>query len=162
MIYYVNDKLELSDDQYVVDKSIILYIPTYNCKNYIRKLITNIPKSLHGVIECVIVDNCSVDGSIEVIKEIIFSKIVSFKITLFVMPYNVGYSGSQKFAYNLFLQLNIKAKIIVLHGDGQYLPELLLKFIPHFYEDVAIVYGYRSKKLYPYLDERYVFSNDTG
>ena len=44
-------------------------------------------------------------------------------------------------------------KIIMLHGDGQYSPKLLLEFVPYLFDYYSIVYGYRSKKIYSYEEE---------
>jgi hypothetical protein len=43
--------------------------------------------------------------------------------------------------------------VIMLHGDGQYAPELLEKYEPYFDSDFDVVYGYRSKAAYGKREE---------
>jgi glycosyltransferase involved in cell wall biosynthesis len=152
-LYNINEDLSIPDTIFTSLSDVVIYIPTYNCANFITNLIDNIPVMLHSYIECLIIDNCSTDGTVDRIKCLINSKQYCFKISAFFLSNNIGYAGSQKLAYKMLVDLNSGQKVIMLHGDGQYHPELLLKLIPYFYKDFAIVYGFRSKSLYKVKEE---------
>jgi glycosyltransferase involved in cell wall biosynthesis len=113
----------------------------------------NIPSELHNIIDCLIIDNCSTDGSVSKITNLLNKKTLPFHIALIKTKYNLGYSGSQKLAYSLVQKSTNAKKIIMLHGDGQYPSSLLSKLQPYFGSNAAIVYGYRSKKIYKNREE---------
>jgi glycosyltransferase involved in cell wall biosynthesis len=136
------------------EKEIIIYIPTYNCEKHIVDVISTIPLDLYHLIELLIIDNCSTDGTVsKVVSLIDVNKFIPFKINLIRTTKNVGYSGSQKLAYQLVQDSKNVKKVIMLHGDGQYPSNLLLKLIPFFDSTVAIVNGYRSTNHYQDKDE---------
>jgi len=135
------------------NKEIVVYIPSYNCEDYIENVLISIPSEIHNIIDCLIIDNCSTDGSVSKITNFLNKKTLPFHIALIKTKYNLGYSGSQKLAYSLVQKSKNAKKIIMLHGDGQYPPCLLSKLQPYFSSTVAIVYGYRSKKIYKNREE---------
>jgi glycosyltransferase involved in cell wall biosynthesis len=45
------------------EKEITIYIPSYNCEEYIEDVIDTIPHDLYHFIDLLIIDNCSTDGS---------------------------------------------------------------------------------------------------
>jgi len=94
-----------------------------------------------------IIDNCSTDGSVSKIISLINNNF-PFKINLIRTKQNVGYSGSQKLAYQLVQNSKNVKKVIMLHSDGQYPSSLLLKFKPYFNSTAAVVTGFRSKDYY--------------
>ena len=46
------------------------------------------------------------------------------KVTVLYNPKNQGYGGNQKIGYHYAVKMNFDA-VIMLHGDGQYPPELI-------------------------------------
>ena len=153
LIYHVENDFSIPDNIFTSLSDVVIYIPTYNCVEYIKNLINKIPMVLHSYIECLIIDNCSSDGTVDRLKHLINNNQYSFRISVFILPKNIGYAGSQKFAYKMLSNLNIGQKVVMLHGDGQYHPDLLLKLYPYFNKDNAIVYGFRSKSLYKRKEE---------
>ena len=139
--------------QIFTNKKIVIYIPSYNCENYIEDVLIKIPASLHNIIDCLIIDNCSTDGSSNKITNFLNKQKFQFQVALIKTKFNLGYSGSQRLAYSLVKKSISAEKIIMLHGDGQYSPSLLLKLQPYFDSTVAITYGYRSKAHYKDKEE---------
>ncbi len=137
----------------ILVKEIVIYIPSYNCENYIEDVISGIPDELHDLIECLIIDNCSTDDSVSTIISLIKNNNLPFKITLVQTNHNLGYSGSQKLAYQIVINSKKVKKVIMLHSDGQYPPRLLLKLKPLFNSNSAVISGYRSKLKYHSQEE---------
>ena len=100
-------------------EKILLFIPMYNCKEQIIRVLeqisSNIEKNLH---EIIIVDNGSTDGGIENVLDYIKhnKKIVELKIL--INDANYGLGGSHKVAFS-YAEENNFDYIIVLHGDDQ-------------------------------------------
>jgi glycosyltransferase involved in cell wall biosynthesis len=136
-------------------KPLVVYVPCYNCRNTVVDVILNIPAALHARMECLVVDNQSQDGTPEAVLAAIQARRFPFKVHLARTRQNLDYAGSQKLAYGLCLQSAAPAHVIMLHGDGQYPPALLEKFIPFLSggDSPALVNGYRDKQAYPTLEE---------
>ena len=135
------------------DKSILIYIPCYNCETTIVEVVSNIPRELQNQIDCLVIDNQSTDRTSEVVLEEIKKGKRHFKINLIRTKKNIGYAGSQKLAYILAAQSSNVKNVIMLHGDGQYDPSLLKIFIPMINENYSIVNGYRDKRIYSHREE---------
>ena len=95
----------------------ILFIPVYNCKIQIKRLIDKIKKkNLDSVNEILFVDNRSSDGTLETIIE--ETNDLRKIITIIRNDKNYGLGGSHKVALNYALNKNYK-DLIVFHGDDQ-------------------------------------------
>ena len=137
----------------IFEREILVFVPSYNCAEYIVDTICGIPVELHDKICCLIIDNKSIDATSEKVKKAIMDNKFSFPVTLIENEHNIGYAGSQKKAYRLAVESGKVRKVIMLHGDGQYPPELMTGFIPYFNCDFALVNGSRNKKVFP-LEEQ--------
>lgn len=111
-------------------------MPAYNAAKTIASVAARIPE---GVIdEVIVVDDASGDGT----------KVVARNAGLFTIKHkkNKGYGGNQKTCYKLALAHGADI-VVMLHPDGQYDPEDLLKFIsPLKNEEADAVFGCRVKK----------------
>ena len=97
--------------------SIILFIPVYNCKIQIKRVIEKIKnKNLETINEILFIDNRSSDGTLETI--ITQSKNLTKKITIIQNDKNYGLGGSHKVALN-YARINGYKDLIVFHGDDQ-------------------------------------------
>ncbi|MDY6786168.1 MAG: glycosyltransferase family 2 protein [Cyanobacteriota bacterium] len=134
-------------------KEILIYIPCYNCESTIASVLHNIPQEFWDRSECLVVDNCSKDKTLEAAAQEIKEGQYSLPISLIRTRQNIGYAGSQKLAYQLAIASPSVSQVIMLHGDSQYPPSLLLKLLPHVNSGKAIVNGYRDKSLYRDRDE---------
>lgn len=136
-------------------KKIIVYVPCHNCESFVWDTLRGIPEELHERIECLVVDNFSSDSTSEVVKQAIADRGFPFEIILIRTRKDLGYAGSQKLAYTLTSEAPEVEKVIMLHGDGQYDPALLRKFLPYIDSDPAnaAINGFRDKKTYPEEDE---------
>ena len=134
-------------------KPILIYLPCYNCGKTIGEVLENIPENFHGIAECLVLDNLSEDSTIETVLREKAALKDRIKISLIRNRENYGYAGSQKLAYSLACRCEEVKYVIMLHGDGQYPPSLITKFLPFIEKDYAVVNGYRSKDYYPEEEE---------
>ena len=137
----------------IFSRRFVIYIPVYNCAKTIAKVLAAIPEEFETIAEVLIVDNCSTDGTVEVIHEVLSEIPLRLPITVIRTSENRGYAGSQKLAYRLVRRCPGVEWVIMLHGDGQYEPDLMKKFLPYTSGTTAIVYGARSKRLFPRQEE---------
>ncbi len=112
-------------------------IPCYNEKNTIAQLVDRVLKSPIGIeMEIVIVDDCSTDGTREVLEKEINSKVSK----IIYHPINKGKGG----AINTGLQSVTGDILIIQDADLEYNPDEYPKLIKPIVEGFAdVVYGSR-------------------
>ena len=136
------EKLETSKEDHMFGgprltftRPVLVFLPCFNCGKKIVQVLSEIPASLHGRIECLVIDNNSTDDTCEQVLQVMSEGRFPFKISLVRNKTNYGYAGSQKLAMSLATQSPAVQQVMVLHGDGQYHPEHLSKFIPYLDKD---------------------------
>ena len=130
----------------------IIYIPTYNHSSTIYKLLDDL-KNINFDFDVLVVDDCSTDNTLLEIKKFLKKNKNQLNLNLIKTKKNSGYAMSVKTAFSIFINLTNCENIIVLHGDGQYTPDLINKFSDFLKKDCAIVQGYRFKSSYPDKDQ---------
>jgi len=110
-------------------KKILIFIVAYDAEKHIAKVFERIPEKYYkdSHIHILVIDDCSKDQTPEVAKNWINRKGIK-NVTVLKNTINQGYGGNQKLGY-LFAIQNGFDFVILLHGDGQYAPELLPLFI---------------------------------
>ncbi len=120
-----------------------ILIVAYNAVTTLTKVLNRIPaKVWTDVEEVVVFDDASQDATYELG---IGYKAVSgnTKLTVFKNQKNLGYGGNQKAGYRYFIDKGFDA-VVLLHGDGQYAPELLAEMYQPIVEGKAdAVFGSR-------------------
>lgn len=97
------------------NKKIIVVLPAYNAERTLEQTYGEIPFDI--VDDVVLVDDNSIDNTVEVAKKLNIKHIIKH-------DKNKGYGGNQKSCYNKAIE--IKADIVVmLHPDYQYTPKLI-------------------------------------
>lgn len=108
---------------------IAIFIPAYQAAAVIQHTLERIPAAVWDQVQEVFVnDNCSSDGTAEVVERCI-GTIGRGKLKLFRMGANLGYGGSKKRAYRYAVKAGFDF-VVMLHADGQYPPE----YIPQLLE----------------------------
>ena len=107
---------------------ILIFIVAYNAQDHLEKVLKRIPKSVYDLdYEILIIDDSSTDSTFKIGKKY-QSDNSSLNLTVLYNPVNQRYGGNQKLGYQY--AINNKFDIVVLlHGDGQYAPELIEKMI---------------------------------
>ncbi len=132
-------------------KKILIFIPAYNVEKKIYSVISRIPSNIFYInnVNILIINDFSSDNTNKVIKNI--KNDFNYDIEVFETKKNLGYGGVQKYAFNYAIK-NQYDYIIMLHGDGQYLPEKLPEFIEKFDNaNLDAVFGSRMKSYFSAL-----------
>ncbi|TRV70286.1 MAG: glycosyltransferase, partial [Microcystis panniformis Mp_MB_F_20051200_S6D] len=110
----------------------LIFIVTYNASRKIVSVLKRIPPSLQDSndVDILIIDDCSQDDTFDVaqafVKEGFWCPVKVLK-----NPVNQGYGGNQKIGYSYAIERGYDV-VALLHGDGQYAPELLPTLLEPF------------------------------
>ena len=104
---------------------VLIFIVAYNAQATLRDVLRRIPPDLarDADVEVLVIDDASTDRTFEVGIDPDLSE-MGFKLTTLVNPVNQGYGGNQKIGYHYAIENGFDA-VALLHGDGQYAPEML-------------------------------------
>lgn len=110
------------------DKKIGVLIVAYNAENTLRDVLDRIPPSFRPRITKILVsDDASKDGTYLVGTGYAALNPES-PLTVVRQPENLGYGGNQKACYQWAIEHDLDI-VVLLHGDGQYAPELLPQMV---------------------------------
>jgi 2-polyprenyl-3-methyl-5-hydroxy-6-metoxy-1,4-benzoquinol methylase len=123
-----------------------VFIVAYNAVTTLASVLERIPDSFRASIDVVLVsDDFSTDNTYEV--GIAYQREnAGLPITLVRQRRNLGYGGNQKFGYRWLIDHAVDVAVL-LHGDGQYAPELLPELVaPILRGEADVVLGSRMLK----------------
>lgn len=125
---------------------IAIFIVAYNAALSLKRTLERIPKEIYDILECIyIIDDFSDDETYQIGKTLKKDRKWE-KLDVFRNPRNYGYGGNQKNGYRYAIEQGLDY-VILLHGDGQYAPELLPDIIyPVIFEGKEVVFGSRMIK----------------
>lgn len=129
--------------QKATTKRIGILVITYNAINTLAKVLRRIPKNVWEMVEEVAVfDDASHDDTFEL--GLGLKSMEGFeKLSIIKNPENLGYGGNQKKGYQYFIDKGFDV-VILLHGDGQYAPEIIDQmFMPIINNTADAVFGSR-------------------
>jgi 2-polyprenyl-3-methyl-5-hydroxy-6-metoxy-1,4-benzoquinol methylase len=125
-----------------------ILVVTYNAVTTISKVLKRIPANVwQNVEEVVIFDDASQDATYELAVGL---KTIHENTKLHVLKHqkNLGYGGNQKAGYQYFIEKGFDV-VVLLHGDGQYAPEILARmYHPLIAGASEAVFGSRMMKDY--------------
>jgi glycosyltransferase involved in cell wall biosynthesis len=147
-----------------------IVVVAYNAASTLAAVLDRLPASVcERVAEVVVCDDASSDCTYIVGKE--YQAASELPLTVIRRPQNLGYGGNQKAAYRWALDHNLDI-VVLLHGDGQYAPEVMEDILRPFENiDCDAVFGSRmmdtgsarigGMPLYKYMGNRILskFSN---
>lgn len=125
------------------DKKIAIFIVAYNAASTLNKVLDRIPQDILEMVEEIFVfDDHSHDNT--------YSKGIDYKsnqglnkLNIYRNSKNLGYGGNQKTGYDYAIKKGYDY-VVLLHGDGQYAPEVLpLLLQPIIDNEAEIVFGSR-------------------
>lgn len=122
-------------------KRLGVFVISYNAEKLIQETLQRIPDEIWREVEVVyVVDDCSMD---ETTRAALTYPDPYRKLKVFRNRINRRYGGNQKFGYQYAIDRGLDA-VIMLHGDGQYAPEMLPQlFQPLIDGSADIVIGSR-------------------
>jgi len=121
-------------------------IVAYNAVSTLRKVLDRIPESAWERLEEVYVfDDASQDDTALLGQGYKSTRGIR-NLNVYSNPYNLGYGGNQKKGYDYAAERDFDY-VILLHGDGQYAPEMIPEFIAAAEKTrAAAVFGSRMMK----------------
>ena len=136
---------------------ILLFIPVYNCKTQVLRLLKKLEnEDLSLIHEVLFIDNKSNDGTFEFLNEKLKNSRIDTKLKLFQNENNYNLGGSHKVALNYSIQNHFHG-MIIMHGDDQtdlkYVTDLLVKqknknFLGARFHEMSILPGYSIFRIF--------------
>jgi 2-polyprenyl-3-methyl-5-hydroxy-6-metoxy-1,4-benzoquinol methylase len=129
-------------------KRIGILIVAYNASATLLGVLKRIPPVVwKNVAEVVVLDDASRDATFELALGVKALHGLS-KLTVLKHPSNLGYGGNQKAGYRYMIERGLDIAVL-LHGDGQYAPEMLSQmYAPLVRGEADAVFGSRMMKGY--------------
>lgn len=127
-------------------KKVLIFIVSYNAEQFIESVLERIPAAMYAgdtfETEVLVIDDKSDDQT--VYRAIDFGRRKPhLSVTVLHNPENQGYGGNQKVGYHYAIQNGFDV-VVLLHGDGQYAPELLPDMVqPILNGEADVVFGSR-------------------
>lgn len=114
-----------------------VFVLAYNAEKFLADTLRRIPEEIWNAVEIVyVVDDCSQDETTRAALDFPSHR---DKIEILRNRLNLRYGGNQKFGYQYAIDRGLDA-VVMLHGDGQYAPEMLPEvFRPLVEEDADMV-----------------------
>ena len=105
-----------------------IIVVAYNAASTLARVLDRVPKSFRPRISQVFVcDDASQDSTYLV--GLGYKQITDdLPLTIIRHPHNLGYGGNQKAGYRLAIEHGLDI-VVLLHGDGQYAPEMLEEIV---------------------------------
>ncbi|HLW76631.1 MAG TPA: methyltransferase domain-containing protein [Bryobacteraceae bacterium] len=129
-------------------KKIGILIVTYNALTTLTKVLKRIsPNVWANVAEVAVFDDASQDATYELAVGLKTLRTLP-KLRVLKHEKNLGYGGNQKAGYQYFIEQGFDV-VVLLHGDGQYAPEILAQmYHPLVTGEADAVFGSRMMKDY--------------
>ncbi|MCE1165959.1 MAG: bifunctional glycosyltransferase/class I SAM-dependent methyltransferase [Bacteroidetes bacterium] len=130
------------------NKKIGILIVAYNAATTLNKVLDRIPAKVYEEIdEIAVFDDASKDNTYMV--SVGYKEIKKLdKLKIYLNEKNLGYGGNQKKGFKYFADNGFDA-VVLLHGDGQYAPEILQDmYSPITDGDADVVLGSRMMTKY--------------
>ncbi len=111
---------------------ILVFIVAYKAERHLVSVFERVPAELFEDerVHFLVIDDASGDAAPDLLREWVAERGIS-NVTVTRNPVNQGYGGNQKLGYRQAIDAGYDFTIL-LHGDGQYAPELLPQFIETF------------------------------
>jgi glycosyltransferase involved in cell wall biosynthesis len=122
---------------------VLIFIVAYYAESTILKVLERIPELPDYEVEVLIIDDCSADATFARSERLRSSGRYKHKLTVLANPANQGYGGNQKLGYHYAISHGFD-HVVLVHGDGQYAPEILPEILaPLTRGDADVVLGSR-------------------
>lgn len=125
---------------------VLVFIVAYYAESTILDVLQRIPEMPGYDVEVLIIDDCSADQTYAQAERLRRLGQYRHRLTVLANPVNQGYGGNQKLGYHYAVEKDFDF-VALLHGDGQYAPEMLPALIEPLARGAAdVVLGSRMLK----------------
>jgi glycosyltransferase involved in cell wall biosynthesis len=131
---------------------LLIFVIAYYAESTLRRVLERLPKQIFDEYDCeiLVVDDASQDRTFAIGREYKESH-PEIPMTVLRNEYNRGYGGNQKIGYAYAIAEGFDF-VAMLHGDGQYAPEVLPRLMGPLRNGVAdAVFGSRMMERYAAL-----------
>ncbi len=112
-----------------------ILVVAYNAESTLRRVLERIPPEImHKVEEIFVFDDASQDRTVEVGHD--YKQALGDKLSIFRNPVNLMYGGNQRRGYQYAIERGLDI-VVLLHGDGQYAPEVMQDLLTPLEQDTA-------------------------
>jgi SAM-dependent methyltransferase len=111
---------------------VLVFVVAYRARRFLQSVFERVPASLlnHPEVDFLCIDDASGDDGPDVLRGWLDARGIR-NVRVYRNRVNQGYGGNQKMGYRYAVEGRYDL-VILLHGDGQYAPELLPEFIATF------------------------------
>ncbi|MDA8148573.1 MAG: bifunctional glycosyltransferase/class I SAM-dependent methyltransferase [Actinomycetota bacterium] len=121
-------------------------VVAYNAASTLAAVLDRLPPAFRErVTEVVVCDDASSDCTYTVGKD--YQAQTDLPLTVIRRPQNLGYGGNQKAGYRWAIDHGLDI-VVLLHGDGQYAPEVIEDLVAPF-EDASVDAVFGSRMMVP-------------
>jgi glycosyltransferase involved in cell wall biosynthesis len=111
-----------------INERILIFVVAFNAEKNILNVLSRIPPSISKLNhEILIIDDCSGDETFSTTVASL-TQFDSLNVKVLFNPEKQGYGGNQKLGYHYAIENGFDL-VVLLHGDGQYSPEMLDEMI---------------------------------
>jgi glycosyltransferase involved in cell wall biosynthesis len=103
---------------------VLISIVAYFAESTILQVLERIPPLEEFEVEVLLLDDGSGDATFAITERLRQLKTYRHRLTVLANPVNQGYGGNQKLGYHYAIEHGFDF-VALLHGDGQYAPEML-------------------------------------
>ena len=122
---------------------VLVFVVAYQAESTILGVLERIPVLAGYEVEVLVIDDSSTDGTFDLCERLRRSQQYRHPLTVLANPVNQGYGGNQKIGYHFAIAGRFDI-IALVHGDGQYAPELLPDLLaPIARGEAEVVHGSR-------------------
>ncbi|MBI2513669.1 MAG: glycosyltransferase [Opitutae bacterium] len=111
-------------------RRILIFVVAYHAETTLLRVLQRIPSALATQyhLEVLVIDDGSTDRTFDVGETARRTAELPFRLTVLANPVNQGYGGNQKLGYRYAIEQGFDI-VALVHGDGQYAPEVLPELI---------------------------------
>ena len=126
------------------DRKVLIFIVAYHAARHLASVLDRVPRALINdpQVTILVIDDGSGDEGARIAAD--WAEIHAARnVSVLRNAVNQGYGGNQKLGYRIAVDAGFDL-VILLHGDGQYAPELLTEFIDIWRQtDADVILGSR-------------------
>ena len=122
-------KHEMPHNSSEESSKILVFVVAYNAVKTISSVFDRLPKQVinNPKFHILVIDDCSLDATASTAAAHVRTRKYG-NVSILRNNRNMGYGGNQKLGYRYAIDHGYDL-VVLLHGDGQYAPELVLEFV---------------------------------